>query len=161
MRVRHVVSWLLLLSLLAAGCAEQAQCVERRVGGRDQVVVECSTGKVAMCGDRPELLYDENTGALLPTPAITESNPTGSCDGISGPCRPRPVCGAAGQAPMCANGETAICRLGRVQEITPGRDAGPPPELDAGPMEEDAGPMEEDAGPMEEDAGPMEEDAGP
>ncbi|MEZ4338859.1 MAG: hypothetical protein R3B82_19755, partial [Sandaracinaceae bacterium] len=158
MRVEHVAPWLLLAISFGVGCAEQAVCAEGRVRGRDTVVVQCSTGKVPVCGDNPDLLYDTNSGALLPTPALPDiTDPairasfTGSCDGVSGPCRPRPACpGAAGDAPICANGETALCLLGRVDEIMAARDSGAPPPEDAGGGD-DAGP--DDAGPGDTDAG--------
>ncbi len=166
MRVEHVVAWLSLFSLLAStGCAEQAVCAEGRVRGRDTVVVQCSTGKVPVCGDQVAELYDPASGALLPTPALPDiTDPairasfTGACDGTAGPCRPRPVCpGAAGDAPMCASGRTAMCILGRLDEIAAGTDAGPPPPPeDAGPGEDAGG--ETDAG-AETDAG-GEMDAG-
>jgi len=162
MRLAHIACTAALV-LVSFGCAEEAQCVEGRIRGNDTVVVQCSTGKVPVCGDEPELLYNMETGALLPvppTPDLTDpamrAADTGSCDGVTGPCRPRPACrGDAEEAPFCANGETAFCLLGRIEEIMPMMP--PPPPEDAGPGDDDAGPGDDDAGPG--DAGP--EDAGP
>ncbi|MGE0786230.1 MAG: hypothetical protein AB7S26_11115 [Sandaracinaceae bacterium] len=117
---------------LAAGCREEARCVERSVGGTPTPVVECSTGKVAVCGDVEEEVYDPETGALLRVPSVALS-PDGSCPAGQSSCRPRPTCAAAGDKVACANGRTAYCVLGMVREIMAPRpmpDAGP--RVDAG-----------------------------
>jgi len=166
MRLAHIACTAGLLLVLSA-CAEEAQCVDRTVRGNETVVVQCSTGKVPVCGDEPEILYNMESGALLPvteTPDLSDpamrAAYTGSCDGVVGPCRPRPVCrGSSDESPTCANGETAFCLLGRVDEIMTMMP--PPPPEDGGPGETDAGPGETDAGPGETDAGPGETDAGP
>jgi hypothetical protein len=126
--------------VLLAACSETPRCVDRGTPERPRVVVECNAGKVAVCGNDPDLIYD-TSGALLPVPPDSVTN--GSCDGFTGPCRPRPVCGSAGAAPTCATGEGAVCTLGAVRTATPPRpDSGPPPPPpDSGP------PPPEDAGP--------------
>ena len=147
--------------LALVGCREEPECNERNVAGRMEVVVECSTGKVPVCGTTVEEVYNSSTGALLPTPSA-ELSADGSCPAGVGMCRPRPVCPGAGQKATCANGETAVCVLGAVREIDPTAptpDAGPPAD-DAGPGDTDAGPGDTDAGP-ETDAGAGDTDAGP
>lgn len=128
-----------LFLLCLAGCREEAACVERNVAGRMEVVVECSTGKVAVCGTEGAEVYDPMTGALLPVPS-EELSADGSCPDGVGDCRPRPTCAGDDQPVMCANGETAYCVLGNVDEIDPPMmipDAGPP--MDAGTIDAGAG----------------------
>ena len=180
---------LVALFLLSA-CGEQAACVEGRVRGRDTVVVGCSTGKIAICGTDPEILYNPATGALLPTPAepnladdAIRAMFDGACPGgiaqicvdnadgvpVCRPgCRPRPVCrGAVGAAPTCANGETAMCRLGQNDEIMmtpPPTDAGPPSDGGTDAGDPDAGdPDAGDPDAGDPDAGDPDagSDAGP
>ncbi|MFK7987903.1 MAG: hypothetical protein AB8I08_17930 [Sandaracinaceae bacterium] len=131
--------------LLLFACAEAPECLAPPSG--EGAVLDCSAGKVPVCGDDPMSLYDEGTGALLPVPGDEVAN--GSCDGVTGPCRTRPVCGSVGGEATCADGTAPRCVLGRVVEIRPEPmptpDAGPPP-VDAG---SDAGT---DAG-TETDAG--------
>ena len=158
--VRPYRSFLLtsVVLLAVSACAEQPRCVGeqvRRFGETvEDVTVQCSAGKVAICGDDSAQLYDPVSGALLPTPAAPDDlyRPevrqafTGSCDGADN-CRDRPVCrGSAGEAPTCANGLTPGCRLGRVDEIEPPLpmvDAGSPPPTDGGSGSDAGG---EDAG---------------
>ena len=60
-------------AFLAAACTEQAMCVDGTGITEGSVVIQCSTGKVAVCGTNPDLLYNPRTGALLPVP----EEPTG------------------------------------------------------------------------------------
>ncbi len=156
-----VIGSICLLAL--AGCREEPECNERNVVGGTAVVVECSTGKVPVCGTDPEQIYNPTSGALLPVPSA-ELSADGSCPSETRLCRPRPTCGAVGQKAMCANGETAVCVLGSVREIAAPMtmpDGGPPP-ADAGPGDADGGVDAgdgSDAGP-ETDAGTAT-DAGP
>ena len=143
------------LALLGA-CAEQPTCVDFDDDG--EYTIDCSAGKVAVCGDDPAAIYNDGTGALLP---VDERSEDGSCgDDLAGDCRPRPVCNSDGEA-VCPNGETPLCRLGEVTAVdipAPApTDSGPPPTPDGGGG--DAGPGD-DAGPPE-DAGPSDDAGAP
>ncbi|HJL17410.1 MAG TPA: hypothetical protein RMH99_17205, partial [Sandaracinaceae bacterium LLY-WYZ-13_1] len=94
------------------GCPEAPTCVDFDEDG--EYTIDCSAGKVAICGDDPEALYT-NGGALLP---VDERSEDGSCgDDITGPCRPRPVCNSDGEA-VCPDGASPLCRLGEIRMAT-------------------------------------------
>ncbi len=137
-------------------CAEASECSGEGAvcvdGHCQRPIIECNAGKVPVCGNDPDDLYAPS-GALLPVPSFSAS-PSGSCDGVSGPCRTRPSCEQIGAPVTCASGEAPVCVLGQVTTVAPPRaDSGPPPTPDSGPPEEDSGPPEEDAGSADEDAG--------
>lgn len=94
------------------------------------MAVECNAGKVPVCGNDPARIYDP-LGALLPVPPESVAN--GSCDGIAGSCRPRPVCARGGEPVTCVTSETAYCVLGAVQTTAPPAMPAPPPSMDPGP----------------------------
>lgn len=124
--------------LLLVACSETPRCVDRGTPDRPRIVIECNAGKVPVCGNDPDLLYG-SSGALLPVPTEAESA-SGSCDGLSGPCRTRPVCSEAGADVTCADGQAPVCVLGEVDNRTaPRPDSGTPPTPDSGTPEEDAG----------------------
>jgi hypothetical protein len=127
---------LVLTSLVLAACAETPRCIERGTPPRTTIEIQCNAGKVAVCSNTSERLYqgadDPSPGALRPVPA--ESDADGVCDPGVNNCRTRPLCGGAGQAVTCGDGTSPICVRGEVTEIT-----APPPPVDSGPPEEDAG----------------------
>lgn len=134
------------LPFLLAACSETPRCVER--GTPPALVAECNPGKVAVCGNDPELLYDED-GALRPVPPASVAD--GLCPEGADNCRTRPVCQQDTRAAVCNDGLGVTCVLGRVETLNPPRptpDAGPTQPMDAG---SDAG-GDEDAGSVE-DAG--------
>src|SRR4029079_11832000 len=98
--------WLRLCVCMAAlaGCGGEAlRCVDRsmRDGGSHRDFLECNAGEIAVCDPGPSppasgvLLYDPDTGALIPASPLED----GTCDGLDNRhCRPRPYCSAGGAA---------------------------------------------------------------
>src|SRR5690606_22263488 len=105
------ISLLFALPLLVA-CAETPRCVER--GASATLTVECSAGKVPVCGDDPEKLYDEH-GALRPVPAASVAD--GLCPDGARNCRTRPVCQQDTGEVVCNDGQAPLCKLGQVKEL--------------------------------------------
>lgn len=141
------------LPLVLTACAETPRCVDRGTPERPRIEIECNAGKVPVCGDDPEALYNDQ-GGLRPVPDTSVAD--GICpDGIAN-CRTRPVCQQEKMKVVCNDGTSPVCVLGAINEIRP-----PRPMVDAGGGE-DAGGETPDAGDLE-DAGVTDaggEDAG-
>jgi len=81
------------------GCPEAPTCVD--FDGDGEYAIDCSAGKVAICGDDPDALYNQSSGALRP---VDERSADGSCGDDVENCRPRPVCNSEGEV-VCPGGE--------------------------------------------------------